>query len=38
MNQGQVFVTQTQVDINLLKLAQELDHGKNVLLDLELEP
>jgi hypothetical protein len=31
--QGQVLVTQTQVDITLLELAQELDLGKNVLLD-----
>jgi hypothetical protein len=40
MVQGQVFVTRTQVNINLLELAQELDYGKNVLLNLEpkLEP
>jgi hypothetical protein len=28
MVQGQVFVTRTQVDINLLELTQELDYGK----------
>ncbi len=35
--EGQVLVTRIRVDINLLEPAQELDHGKNVLLDPELE-
>jgi hypothetical protein len=35
MVQGQVFVTRTQVDINLLEPTHELDYGKNVLLPLE---
>jgi hypothetical protein len=40
MVQGQVVVTWTQVDINSLEPSQELNNGKNVLLDLEpkLEP
>ncbi len=40
MVQGQVSITWTQVDINLLEPTHELDYGKNVLLDLEpkLEP
>jgi hypothetical protein len=37
MVQGQIFVTWTQVDINLLEPTQELNYGKNVLLDLELK-
>jgi hypothetical protein len=35
MVQGQVFVTRTQVYINSLEPAQELNYRKNVLLDLE---
>jgi hypothetical protein len=30
MIQGQVLVTWTQADINLLERAQQPDHGKNV--------
>jgi hypothetical protein len=38
MIQGQVLVTWTQADINLLERAQQPHHGKNVLLDLEPQP
>jgi hypothetical protein len=35
--QGQVIVTRTKVDIILLELVQEPNHGENILLDLEPE-
>jgi hypothetical protein len=38
MVQGQVLITWIQIDINLLEPAQEVDHGKNVLLYPEPKP